>query len=252
MGWKPAIYESGRTVLRLAGFSDQENLTLRRTRNAAVRIGRVAEGDVFFKSNDVYYLAFVDSADEQEMDAEIRYRAYTSESLDVAEVGIITNSTDSATEKLTQFIQDIEKSAIEIVDGRKARHLTFEWKEIVPEKYLNEIVRENGEAERVNFKVAELHESEVNAANILSTSSERELLIDISSLGFVRHQDLMRRKTKDEYIEKSLDILKKNDLVKTEFLLECRSNSNRLTKLPSREKLESEEVARSHLCFLRA
>ncbi len=242
-GWKPAIYESSRTLLNLAGIEAEPDVKLRQIQPAPFRLGRTAEGDVFFHEHEIFYLALIGDQDSLDDELEIRYRAATPDELKFTEVGIITHNPEDGLERLKAFISVVERAALDCIDGRKARHINFDWQEPVLDKQLKEILRASSEDSRVKLKTAELTNDEVAAANVLSSHPARELLIEISGSGFVRSQDLLRKKTKDEDVEKNLETLRVNNLVKTEFLLECRANSNRLTRLPSKEKLESEEIA---------
>ncbi|MCL6558266.1 MAG: hypothetical protein K6U74_05595 [Firmicutes bacterium] len=106
---------------------------------------------------------------------------------------------------------------------------------------LERIIQTGKEQAEPHFSRAKLIPEELQAAQVLSSKVEREMLIELSQAGFVREQDVLGSKAKDE-IRTALENLLKAGLLNVEHLLECKRTGTRLTRLRDLQQLQDTNV----------
>lgn len=232
--WKPAIFESEKFFLRLAGVENKlEHHTLRRI-DTFYRLPPMI-GDIFFRDADVYYIA----VEIYEIDPRIRS---VSEDEPRLEIGIVSSRADGINERIRLFADAVTQAAREALGNRKTRHINFEWHEqTLGTPHIDRII--NKDDSRTSFARPSLTSETILAASVLSEKPNRDLLIELSQAGFTREQDLLvRRKTQDQTRD-ILQILKSSGLIRTDFLLECKRSKTPLTRLHERTQLDEPTIA---------
>lgn len=88
-------------------------------------------GDIFFCDKDVFYI--VETHNELSLDYMGRpmYRA-EDESQPTLEIGIISPDPDKVESRLREFTESVEQAIKAKLDGRKTRHMSFEWSKNKP------------------------------------------------------------------------------------------------------------------------
>lgn len=241
-GWEPAILESERTFVQLAGVTDKVDLlTLRRPADR-IRRRLPIVGDVFFRESDVYYIVI--NLGESGIRFGVRVSGYEGEE-PTLEIGVISSDPSGLDKRLKLFADSVDKAIKSSLDGRKTRHMTFEWRELKPgAPRLDRITTIRQEESETKFARAKLNPKEIKAARVLSTKLAREILIELSQAGFARERDVLSRRAKlKDQVKEVLGALKKHKLVQAEFLLECKQTGMPLTRLSDREQLEEGGVA---------
>ena len=251
----PAILESERTVAKLAGIDDKYSpYNLRLAAPTLPTRRRASLGDIFFREDEIYYLVSVPpdirntyiNREEEEyytLTGEYYISAGTDRNSKI-EIGIFSGNPESLDASLNNFSNDVVQAVKATVDGRKVRHMDLSWNEVTAtSKRLKQVLDAN-EDQGVQFSRATIEEREMEASKLLAEPPVRKLLVEISKAGFVREQDLLQRKGNAQDVAgENLASLKKLGLVQSEFLLMCRQTGNRLTRLKSREQLNSDEVS---------
>lgn len=160
------------------------------------------------------------------------------------EVGIISPDSSEIEARLRQFAEAVEKAIKARVDGRKTRHMSFEWNEKNPGKpRLDKLTSEVEKGSEKYFTQANCQPEEVVASRLLVNKLARESLIEISQAGFARQKDILNRKTKQQSdIQAIMNDLKQVGLLNIEYLLECKQTGVPLTRLKSLEQLQLPEV----------
>lgn len=246
-GWVPAILHSDREFLRLADVN--KDIDVRRFAQTPTptfyppsRPG--IGGDLFFRDQDILYL--VATRGPQFVVSPYGRRVLTFGGEEpYLEVGIISSDAEGLEDRLEEFAQTIESKIQSCVDGRKTRHMRFDWSELKPGRPQRKALEEAREEEGgPRFSPASLQDDEVQAASVLAQQANRELLQELSRAGFARERDILGRKGKrQDELRAALAQLKRSALLSTECLLECKRTGNPLTRLPSPEQLQSEEIA---------
>src|SRR5207248_2540969 len=127
-GWVPAMLHAERQFLRLAGLDDGLSLRLP-PRGPLPRSARqLSSGDLFFRDGSLYYCInnqgprlFIDSRGN---------RFSTGDDDRKLEIGLVSEKGPSTTGKLDAFSAAVKDAMFTTLDGRKTRHLTFEWQAI--------------------------------------------------------------------------------------------------------------------------
>lgn len=245
-GWRPALLESQRTFLQLAGVEDGIP-TLRSQKMAFRRSFPPATfgGEVFFQEEDMYYVLTGSSA-RVPWDRYTLSRHYLAEESGqpFIEVGVVSCVRSGLDERLESFAQTFENAVKSSLDGRKTRHMTFEWRESRPgTPSLDRLVRASQEQGRPTLARACLEAEEIRAAQVLTSKPTRELLIDLSEAGFAREQDILGHKAKaQDDVRTALVELRESGLLNVEYLLECKHRGTPLTRLKNPEQLKSTEI----------
>lgn len=242
-GWMPALIESQKYFLQLADIKDPKFLPALRDPDAIRRRSPYdsAGGDIFFKGKDVYY--FVVTTGEPVIDAYGRLIREDNQQ-PTLEIGIISPESNELEKRLETFALAVETAIKSKIDGRKTRHLTFEWSEKKPGiPRLDRLTSEDEKETSKYFSRACLEPIEVKSSNVLTNKLARNTLIEISQAGFVRQQDIVNRKSKQSSeIQATIESLKEVGLLNTEYLLECKQTHAPLTRLKSVEQLQSPEI----------
>lgn len=242
-GWKPAILESEKYFLQLAEVEGKLDIqSLRQPLDAFYRRAPVT-GDIFFRGADVYYIITgINDFIIDEMGRRIRMRGPEDEP--ALEVGIVSSQPEGLDERIRQFSECVEKVLRASLDGRKVRHINFEWREQTPgTPHLQRIITKDQEESGARFAHPSLDQDSVAKSSVLSIKLSRELLIELSQAGFAREQDILARRKMQEQIKDALETLKSAGLINSEFLLECKRSKTPLTRLSDRAKLDEPEVA---------
>lgn len=245
-GWKPALFESQRSFLTLAGVADKlVTIPTSREYRSSASSG-IMGGDIFFRDDDMYYFIIVNAGARAVVDpyGRLMYRGEEN-SQPTLEVGIVSDSALGLEERLRAFVASVENSLKSSVDGRKARHMNFEWSEFKPRTArLDRLIQSEEKQSELKLNKACIAPDELSAANALSMKLARETLIELSQAVFVRERDFFNRKPKSQdEIKDALKELRNAKLLNVEYLLECRRNNVALTRLKDVEKLKSPEVA---------
>jgi len=221
--WKLAVIESQRVLARLAGAGDDMVPEL----DGLVPTAAGGYGDLAFGDNCVYYV--LSSSTETPF----------------LEVGVVHSDPD-APERLDDFARDLENAIMSTLDGRKTRHMRFEWSELKRSSpRLDKLVASEREEGGIEFQRAVIPEEEAIAAGILKTRAARTTLIDISQAGFAREQDILSRRGKArEEAKAALDELKRGSLVAVEYLVECKKAGTPITRLQTPDDLHDPAIAR--------
>ena len=221
--WKPAVIESQRVLAKLAGAGDEIVAEL----GGVVPTAADGYGDLVFTDDCVYYLL--------------------SSTSDPAflEVGVVHS--DSATaESLDEFAREVQDTILEALDGRKTRHMRFEWSEVNPSSYrLDRIIASERKEAGIELQRAAMTEQELAAAETLETRAVRSTLVSISQAGFAREHDILSRRGKaKEEAKSTLDKLKRGQLVAVEYIVECKKANSPITRLKSPEELRDPAIAK--------
>lgn len=249
-GWSPALLESQRAFMNMAGETDIRLLpSLKTSEMIRRRTPYDAGGDIFFHERDVYYI--VETASEIAIAIDPSGRAiYREEGRQpTLEVGIITPESNEVEGRLRQFAEAVEKAIKIKVDGRKTRHTSFEWSEKKPgTPRLDKLTSEAEKGTEKYFTRATCQNEEVIAAKLLMNKLARDTLIEISQAGFARQRDIFSRKTKQQAdLQATIVNLSQAGLLYVEYLLECKQTGAPLTRLKDLEQLKLLEVG-SLLC----
>ena len=250
-GWTPAAFESKRTFLKLAGLDANQDL------DRAASVFWLPEasvaGDVFFRDRDVYYcMVSAGRAGSTVLTGSAYFTTSSSTEPSEApdlELGLITDQPDGSEERLTGFAEAFRNAVLFSLDGRRTRHMNFDWAQPAqgPGRLARLQTPKEGDA-TVRFQTAHLDSDAIEGAITLSTSSARELLQTLSRARFARERDIVSGGAKrPEDIKLSLEDLKRAKLVRVEYLLECRKSGALLTRLSDSLVLKSAEVG-SLLC----
>jgi hypothetical protein len=244
-GWQPAVLESNRIFAELAGVTDKLDLeVLRRPRDSYRRRFSVA-GDVFFRESDVYYMV-ANPGDYRIIDdvgRQVIRRTLEGEERSL-EVGIVSSEPEGIDERLELFAKSVEE-ALKSTIGAQESSLTIEWHEIKPgTPHLDRITSVNQEESGTQFARAALTPECVQAAQVLSSRPNRDLLVELLQARFAREQDVLSRRPRyQEQIKKALGAMKSVGLIQTEFQLECKRTGTPLTRLSDPMQVEISQIA---------
>ena len=242
-GWTPAIWESEKKFLQLAGV-DQKNIkTIRKSIDPYRRHYPIIYGDIFFRESETYYIII--NLGDIAADKRGRIIRDFGDGESSLEIGIVSSDSDGPDERLSVFAESVEKAIKLCLDGRKTRYMNLEWNEVKPgTPRLDDITSISKEESGTKFIRAKLKTPEIKAAKVLSNELARNLLIELKQAGFAREQDILSRRAKlKDKVKEELENLKNCELIKTEFLLECKRTRTPLTKLSNHEQLKNDNVA---------
>lgn len=238
--WKPVLLESQRKILELAGVIGKVALPIRHTQLYGPSPRELPSGDVFFKDSEVYYLL------NRHVETDYNYRGrylirHERPGPPGLELGIITNDLSTAESKLQGFSSHLQQIILGTLDGRKTRHMQFEWKELKEgTPRLDSIAKTEADQPEIKFERPQINPVELSAAEALSSDATRRTLIELSQAGFARARDILSRKGKQqEELQTAIESLKNHGLVNVEYLLECRQSSMPLTRLAAKDQLDN-------------
>lgn len=249
LGWTPATLTADDHFLSLAdlepgALGPDVRLDQRRYR----RHDDDGVAEVFFSENDMYFCYA--SNDMWELQSELvdpRRGPRVARHIPPLVVGVITRKYEDVDVRLREFAESIQESLGRVMDGRRFRHLDFSWEPLGqaqnPVASLVERLQEEGA--EPTFKEPDSTPDDIAASEVMADESARQLLIELSSAGgFAREQDILaKRGDKEESVRATLERLTKVGLLTNEYLLQCRSTSTPLTRLPDKSALEEDSVA---------
>lgn len=218
----------------------------------------IGSADVFFMDGDVYYTVIVsrefrefhprgpvEPQDFMYLISSSSRRASMSESRTL-EAGIVSQGESEIRNKLAAFTEAIQKAAEKVVGHETVEAFPFSWiPREVPHSRMADLRRRFAKENiQVNVIPAVIENTRAGAAEILSVKGHRSLLLELKEAGFARESDVLaRRGAKEEETKASLEVLKFSELVKSEFLLQCRKSSSLLVRVASRKEIEEAPVA---------
>jgi hypothetical protein len=243
--WPPAIFESQRYFLKLAGVQDKMQVPLPKA-DPFGRFRAGAPGDVFFKGEDLYYVICHsqdrDSRYERDMYYERQMFLFEEEQVSEAiEIGIMSNEADGIEIRLNAFAEAVQNVILSSLDGRKTRHLDSKWSRLSPGQARIDKLTKTSEREGAKFETPSIAPEEIAAAHLLCDKKIRDLLIQISKAGVARAHDIVTSEEKPD-AKANLRTLVDGSLLGVEYLLECKKRRNQLMKLATKEQLEKADI----------
>jgi hypothetical protein len=239
-GWTPAVLESERAFLALAGLDEDVPWLRRQTVSAARLRSGVSTGDIFFRDEGLFYFISMGDGRTVVFD-QIEY--VVEESVDpFVELGAIGEDANILNDGLAQLAEALESALRDTLDGRRVRHMKFDWAPPpASTTRLSELrASEIGDDEAPAFKPAILDDSEVRAADVLADALTREIVREISRAGFARERDLKTRWTQRQRGDDAATSIREArdaGVLATEYLLECRNTGDQILRLAAPEKL---------------
>lgn len=241
-GWTPAVLDTQRHLLMLANAEGKVQLPLRTFDPMRITVA-ASSGDLFFKDDDLYYFIAHTSATDMRFRRQEYFIFGNDKVSDAVEIGLISANGSEHNDKLAPFSAAVQEAIQSSLDKRKTRHMEFSWTQLTPGHPLLDKLEMPGEGEIASFVKPNSTEAEDIGADLLAEREVRSLLIQISKAGMIRASDLTTDEPSKERNSKVLIALKKTELLKTEYLLECRKRRQQLTKLTNREDLEKPDIA---------
>jgi hypothetical protein len=233
-GWTPALLESERAVLRLAGLPEG-GPPLRRPTRLARPVA--SEGDIFFREDGVYYVlsqGVIRTLDEEEFYAERREPNL--------EIGGIGDDADQLEAGLQELAAAVEAALRARLDGRRVRYMKFEWEPVAPStSRLSNLRADEADEGGPAFEPASVAGDVVTAAHVLADPLTREILREISKAGLARQRDITARWTqrqRSDEASSSVEEARQAGLLSTEYLLECRLSGDQILRLSGRDDLD--------------
>jgi hypothetical protein len=160
------------------------------------------------------------------------------------EIGVITDDVKEGASRLSRFREMFEQA----VKATAQDQISLSWSSPAEDQPRIEALQARLTKEGASFTFAapNLTDQIVGGANSLSDQTTREVLQELSRAGFAREQDVLDRRARntDEF-RQILDVLTQRDLLNKQYLLQCRTSSNPLTRLNSPNELKSRRL--SHL-----
>lgn len=145
--WRPAVLDQQRYFLSLAGIGDSvdpDDFTA--TRSHSPRSRSEVAGDVFFKDGFILYVTLGDVGRivRNEYGHLVRFLKRGEEKL---EIGVIGEDEENAISKLDEFSDLIVDAIKYSLDGRKTRHIDFNWVKVEPSRTRIEDIVESSKDE---------------------------------------------------------------------------------------------------------
>ena len=248
--WKPALLESQRTFLQLAGVESLMASQVRQPEAVGRRLPpEIFGGDLFFKERDLYYFVTNPLGVSFEREFLVRgertfWRRGEEETKPTIEVGVISTEAEGIVSRLQGFAAAVEEATKSSLDGRKTRYMSFKWREVEPRTArIARIVEVETDQSPPRFARATLEMTEVQGAEVLASKPTRDALIELSQAEFVREKDVFSRKAKElDSYKKALGQLLTCSLARTEYLLECRRTGAPLTRVKTKEHFDTTHV----------
>jgi hypothetical protein len=228
-GWKPALLESQRVFLHLAGVTDKMPMSPIRE-------------EVFFQDEDMYYVIM--SLGGQVLLERFGFYPRGEREQPQLEVGVVSPVRDGLAERLKRFATMFEEAVKASLDSHKTQEMKFDWHELrIGTPRIDGIIQASEEQGEPSLSRANLVMEEVKAAQLLTSKSTRKLLIELSEAAFAREQDILGRKPKTrEEISTALNNLRQAGLLNVEYLLECKQRGTPLTRLRDPQQLNNPEI----------
>ncbi len=231
-GWAPVGLESELAAARLIGIRP-ESIFKESARVTTYGPSEPGAGDVVVRDRSLYYFYAVD-ADEARHTRMVVMDDDDGPVVaeDILEVGVVSNDAGNLETRLEEFRCTVVDAAKNSIDGRRFRHLTFDWapREANTGKLQALCQRLEKEGAQVRFETPTISEASVAAARDLLEYSRREILRDLSaSGGFALEADIVR--TRGEGSKGTLDLLVRSGLATRSQLIQCRQSSRPLTRI---------------------
>lgn len=235
-GWQPAILETQRTFLQLAGVADKivNPTEITEPFERGLHSG-VTGGDVFFKDKaDLYYVLIAMPQVFHEEDTHLQL-----------EVGLVSLNNVDLNQRISIFIEAVEKAIQETLKEQENNSIEFDWKEQKPDTpSLDRLIVAGEEQSDLRLTRAKCISEELHAAVIISNKLVRDTLIDLSKAVFARERDILGRRNKvQDNVRDAIDKLKQAELLNVEYLLECKRTGTPLTRLKNQQQLDNTDVA---------
>lgn len=185
-------------------------------------------GDVFMVDGEIYYIT---ARNDQTRRSGMVFDE-PDDDVDSLEVGLITQHPGGADDRLRSFADRVVDSFRKVMDGRRFRHLSFDWSEPSGPSGRSAELRARLEAQggAVRFSGPEYDEDSAAAVEKLAKSDLRQLLLEInSSGGFALEADIVSSRSGDAV--PALQELVDAGLVQASHLVQCRKSSRPLTRI---------------------
>lgn len=242
-GWIPASLSAEAHFAELAGVAESAIRTksLRRPQANPMLTGD-ARGDFFFRDGSILYVLVRGEAGYLvQMTASAQLPAQDPPGI---EVGLVTASQTSEPE-LSRFAEALEAVVRRDLDGRKTRHLVFDWQKPAPRNATIDTIRKRlAQADTTTrFRDASELEKLLPGALVLRNEAARTLLREIAGSKFARKQDLLARRVDANSFAEQLQTLSVAGLATDASLLQCRSANVPLLRVESGTELQRAEIA---------
>lgn len=244
--WQPAILGQRQFFLRLAGLPENFQLASYPSHRSRLRRRSIEQiGELFFSGDVIIYVLI--GREDRVLIPDASGRIYAVHDPDVSsgiEVGAIGRDPDQVDMKLKDFVAAFQSAIREALDGRRVRHMVFDWKEKVPGRdRLERLMRaENDEDTGPTSSSPNMSLDHIAGATVLAETSVRELAIFISEAVFARQKELISRAKKQDEMKDLLEKLQRGGIVSTEYLLECRRHGTRLSRFANLADLEDPKI----------
>lgn len=239
-GWKPAVMATQDFFLNLADVSLDESVFLGERAPYRWDAASKITGDLFFKDSDLFY--FIRHEATQDGPRGKKSAPFTRgdrKIYDAIEVGLISDNQGGIEDRIATFQHAIEKAVKESLDGRKTRHLDFDWSQLNTNMGRLKTVLEREEPKPM-FNRPDFSKEEIEASKLLDAKESRRLLVEVSQAGTAREKDIIGKKEKEKgKISKLIHGLKESGLLTTEILVECTKTGNQLTKIESIDSIKT-------------
>jgi hypothetical protein len=241
--WEPVMLGQRRHFLKLAGVDHEVSHDDLVQENRRTRVRRAeGTGDIFFIGDLTLYVLMGTPESNLVYDEFGRPVRVGPGNTDTIEVGIIGEDKDRSASVIAEFEADLEVAIRSVLDGRKTRHMDFEWESVSLEAArLASTLASEGDT--TNFQTAQLDDEAVSAALSLAERDVRDFAILTSEAVFLREEDAKGRKYKSgSSVENLVSKLRESGVVVAEYLLECSKRGVRLARFASPEDLAEPKV----------
>jgi transposase-like protein len=210
--------------------------------------------EIFFSERNLVFVVNAPSTATLAIAGGIDARRYLEQILgfnDRQAVGVLIGGVGAEQSSIKSLVDDFcasfEFALRKSIDGRKARHLKFQWEARNRRRSGDEQILARLRDEEVGLRFSgpvELDESTIGRVAVMTDSTSRLIIREIGESGFVRHEDLLgRRGKRREEFTKALDKIKESGLVSSEYLLQCRKTSAQLVRVQDIEELSIPSAA---------
>ncbi|HER40321.1 MAG TPA: hypothetical protein ENO10_03785, partial [Salinimicrobium catena] len=221
-GWKPLLFDADANFAKLAGLHENMDFfEFRQSLHLHLENFPFIVGDIFFRdTNEVYYLAAITDNVIPPPDLD-DYGLFFDNDFDktpIVEVGVLSSSPDDLSERLKAFADSVMEAIGTISNRSTENGGKFEWQEsTLITSQLDRIKFVLDTESHTRFKGARLVPSEVQAACVLATRLNREILIELNKARFVLRKDVLSKRYKNQIqIHKALEELVASGLIITE------------------------------------
>lgn len=243
-GWTPVVLQANRNILNALGVAN-EDISILFNSDPYSRFGtrRTLKGDIFPIDEDLFYIVRHNSKDDDGR----RVNSFTFDGKEITEaleVGVITATTDDPSEKLRTFSDKIQQALVGKLDGRKTRHLKFDWRNLTPSVgKLKKAISGDEASEDVKFASVEMSTELLEASSVLEDREIREVAIEISKAGVAREADILKSSKKRKTTEEHLGSLLNHEILEASYILECKKTGHQLLKMDDPKRVEEKAVS---------